>query len=334
MHVRDGSKNGLIEAKTSKLARVLKHKKVKYLLVNMKTGNHKWSKGKRRFRPNSRSFCIDEPTYSDIVDKHLAIAFIKHRKTIYRQELGVGMGTKCSKEDAEDFIDDADYRRTEALVNDKRYHNLKQFLLFYRVADDMCGANGDRLDSLLREFEPRDNTGQAALELKKVNETDDEIVFCDARLKADLSGELSWQLYDKAEDMGSMASRPNRYNHAHTTPANSIHKATFRNELNRIYTLSKTLPHFLHSAGMVICRHIILEHTTTNLREWCENFQPPQHIYQQWQPDETTEKQLKCLIDKIKWTIQNNYKNTLTGCRSEQILDVVDGAILHALKVT
>ena len=106
-------KNGLIEAKTSKLARVLKHKKVKYLLVNMKTGNHRWSKGKRRFHPNSRSFCINVPTYSDIIDKHLAIAFIKHGKTIQRQELGVGMGTKCSKEDAEDFIDDADYRRTE-----------------------------------------------------------------------------------------------------------------------------------------------------------------------------------------------------------------------------
>ena len=137
-------------------------------------------------------------------------------------------------------------------MNDKRYDDLKQFLLFCRVADDMCGANGDRLDSLLREFEPRDNTGQAVLELKKVNETDDEIVFCDARLKADPNGELSWQLYDKAEDMGSMASKLNRYNHAHTTLVNSIYKATFRNELNRIYTLSKTLPHFLHSAGMVI----------------------------------------------------------------------------------
>ena len=77
------------------------------------------------------------------------------------------MGTKCSKEDAEDFIDDADYRRTEALVNNKRYDDLKQFLLFYRVADDMCGANGDRLDSLLRESEPRDSTGQPVLELKR-----------------------------------------------------------------------------------------------------------------------------------------------------------------------
>ena len=49
----------------------------------------------------------------------------------------------------------------------------------------MCGANGDRLDSLLREFEPRDSTGQPVLELKKVNETDNKIVFYDARLKAD-----------------------------------------------------------------------------------------------------------------------------------------------------
>lgn len=167
-----------------------------------------------------------------------------------------------------------------------------------------------------------------------MNETDDEIVFCDAQLKADPSGELSWQLYDKAEDMGSMASKLNRYNHAHTTLASSIHKATFRNELNRIYTLSKTLPHFLHSAGMVICWHIILNHPTDNLHEWCENFRPPRYIYQQWQPDETTKKQLKCLINRIKWTIQNNYKNTLTGCRSEQILAVADDAMHHALKVT
>ena len=164
------------------------------------------------------------------------------------------------------------------------------------------------LDSLLREFEPRDNTGQAVLELKKVNETDDEIVFCDARLKTDLSGELSWQLHNKAEDMGSMASKLNRYNHAHTTLANSIHKATFRNELNRIYTLSKTLPHFLHSAGMVICRHIILENTTTNLNDWCENFRPPQYIYQQWQPDETTEKQCKKMVCMINLSIKMQHK--------------------------
>ena len=39
-------KTSLIEAKTNKLAWVLKHKKMKYLLVNMKTGNHSWSKRK------------------------------------------------------------------------------------------------------------------------------------------------------------------------------------------------------------------------------------------------------------------------------------------------
>ena len=133
---------------------MLKHKKVRYLLVNMKTGNHRWSKGKRNFCPNSRSFRIDVPTYSNMIDKHLVIAFIKHGQTIYRQEKGVGMGTKCSKEDAKDFIDDVDYCCTETLVNKKWYDDLKQFLLFYRVADDMCRANGDRLDSLLREFEP------------------------------------------------------------------------------------------------------------------------------------------------------------------------------------
>ena len=65
------------------------------------------------------------------------------------------------------------------------------------------------------------------LELKKVNETDDEIVFCDAWLKVDLHGVLSWQLYDKTEDMGSMASKLNRYNHAHTTLANLYTKQLF-----------------------------------------------------------------------------------------------------------
>ena len=58
-------------------------------------------------------------TYSDIVNKHLAIAVIKHGKTIYQQEQGVGMGTKCSKEDAEDYIDDVDYHQTETLVKSK-----------------------------------------------------------------------------------------------------------------------------------------------------------------------------------------------------------------------
>ena len=134
--------------------------------------------------------------------------------------------------------------------------------------------------------------------------------------------------------MGSMASKLNRYNHANTTLANSIHKATLRNELNRIYTLSKTLPHFLHSAGMVICRHIILKHTTTNLREWCKNFRPPRYIYQQWQPDETTEKQLKAMVGKIDVRIRKQHKNTLTGCRSDELLAATDEAIHHALKIT
>ena len=326
-------KTGLIEAKTNKLARVLEHRNMRYLLVNMKTGKHSWSRRKRYYRPNSRSFCVNVATYSDIIDKHLSIAVIKHGKTIYRQEQGVGMGTKCSKEDAEDYIDDVDYRRTKTLVDSKRYDDLKQFLLFYRVADDMCGANGDRLDSLLREFEPIDSTGQPVLELKKVNETDDEIVFCDARLKKDNSGELGWQLYDKAEDMGSMASKLNRYNHAHTTLASSIHKATFRNELNRFYTLSKTLPHFLHSAGVMICRHIILKHTTptsTNGAKTSDHHDMYTSSGSRMRQQRGSSRQWSAGSMEHKM----QHKNTLTGSRSDEILAVSDEAMHHALRIT
>ena len=39
-------KSGLIKAKTNKLAQVLEHRNMRYLLVNMKTSKHSWSRRK------------------------------------------------------------------------------------------------------------------------------------------------------------------------------------------------------------------------------------------------------------------------------------------------
>ena len=47
----------------------------------------------------------------------------------------------------------------------------------------------------------------------------------------------------------------------------------------------------------MICRHIILKHTVASIHEWCEDFRPPRYIYQRWQPDETTKKQLQKMVE-------------------------------------
>ena len=146
----------------------------------------------------------------------------------------------------------------------------------------MCGAKSRRLDDILRKFESKNNNKDPILEPKPTNKQDNKLVFHDAQLTSDPFAELGWQLYDKAEDMGSMAEKLHRCDNAHKARSQVTHRATLRNELCRAYTLPKFLR--TATAGMILCRHLILEHSTRNLEEWCVDVWPTCYVHQHGSP--------------------------------------------------
>ena len=70
-------REGRVTAKVDKLKRGLDHKKVKHPLINIRTGNHRWSKRKWTFDEKSKSLCIDLKSYEHMINSHLDISFIK-----------------------------------------------------------------------------------------------------------------------------------------------------------------------------------------------------------------------------------------------------------------
>ena len=94
---------------------------------------------------------------------------------------------------SEDYGNIEDYDNTNDLLGEGQISNLKQFELFFRVADDRCEANCPNMFNLLMEYSPRDSQGKPYLELKHENESPTEIVFCDARIKADpATSNITW----------------------------------------------------------------------------------------------------------------------------------------------
>ena len=322
--------DGLANASTRKFRVALRHTKAHYLRINIDSGKHKWSTTAKQYSDKSGWFCIDLNKYAQLVSTHLSLCMVSYGGTVYRQQMGAPMGEKPSGYYSEDYVDIADYDNTNNLLSQGRISDLRQFELFFRVADDCCGANCPDMFNLLMEYSPRDPQGKLYLELKHENESPTEIVFCDARIKANpTTGVIMWYPYDKAEDMGSFGAQLNRYCHSQSALLPFTHRATLRGQLERMYHLSSNEHIFLNSAAFILLRLLVLKHKPHTLRIWCTDLHFYHPLYQQWQPTPHTERSLKVITGRLHHILFLAPPGSITGCLSPNIQAAVSCALMH-----
>ena len=92
---------GVLHAKLKKWDIGSAYAGCKYLHINIFTGRYRWSNHKIKYKTNSKTYCVTRDIYEHLIRQHLCVSLIKYGDKLYRQIDGVGIGTQCSKEDAE-----------------------------------------------------------------------------------------------------------------------------------------------------------------------------------------------------------------------------------------
>ena len=118
--------------------------------------------------------------------------YVNFGDSIFRQTVGIPMGTNCAPLLANLYLFYHEYAFLERLPRDKKFHG-KHFKLTFRFIDDLLSINNGYFREYISQIYPGD------LELKETTESDMECSFLDVMMYND-NGEIKFKLYDKRDD--------------------------------------------------------------------------------------------------------------------------------------
>jgi hypothetical protein len=187
----------------STLYTTLPHDLIKVKLINLI--NRTFSREQKLFLAcnNSKAFFTDVKYkgYHNWTNEEVCQAlvflldniFVRFGQKIYRQEIGIPMGTNCAPLVADLFLFCYEKEFMLSLDNNNQSHIISAFNDNSRYLDDICTIDNNYFSNLIQDIYPKE------LELKKANNSDTYASFLDLNLNID-NGVLTTSIYDKRDD--------------------------------------------------------------------------------------------------------------------------------------
>ena len=119
--------------------------------------------------------------------------YVRFSDTVYRQVVGIPMGTNCAPLIADLFLYTFEKDFIQNLVKEKKYDVLRGFSKTSRYLDDILNIDNPWFDTYKDEIYPKELT------LNKANTSDLETPFLDLHIKI-INGSIHTSVYDKRED--------------------------------------------------------------------------------------------------------------------------------------
>ena len=135
---------------------------------------------------NCKEFC---DLFNFLIDN----IFIKLGPLVFRQTIGIPMGTDCAPLLADLFLYSYEYEFLESLTKSKALHSARKFNLSFRYIDDLLSLDNVHFKDYVNEIYPPE------LELKETTESDSKASYLDLLVSTD-NNNLNFRLYDKRDD--------------------------------------------------------------------------------------------------------------------------------------
>ena len=154
-----------------------------------------------------KSFFTDKPydtNYKSWTCNELCMAitflidniFVEFDNRIYRQVIGIPMGTNCAPLIADLFLFCQERNFMDRLVKNKKLDLIESFNRTSRYLDDILNINNPKFEKYIPDIYPKE------LLLTKANLIDNHVSFLDLDLKINASGTIESKIYDKRDDFG------------------------------------------------------------------------------------------------------------------------------------
>ena len=119
--------------------------------------------------------------------------FVRYGNSIYRQGVGIPMGTNCAPLVADLFLYCYERDFMLSLNSGTQSHIIKAFNNTSRYLDDILNINNPYFDSFIADIYPKE------LQLNKANISDNSAAFLDLNLEIN-HGYITTKIYDKRDD--------------------------------------------------------------------------------------------------------------------------------------
>ena len=120
--------------------------------------------------------------------------FVQFRGRLFRQVIGIPMGTNCAPLLADLFLYSYENEFLDNMIRSRHWRLARSFNLCYRYMDDLIVFNNKKFLDYLKEIYP------SQLTVEKANKSDHLADYLDLTFIIDSGGKLSTRLYDKRDD--------------------------------------------------------------------------------------------------------------------------------------
>ena len=191
-----------------------------------------------------------------------------YRSKIFRQIIGIPMGTDCAPELANLFLFSFEYKYIMSLINCKD-GNLKYFKYVYRYIDDLLTLNDNgHFKNIFKDIYPSE------LELKQTATSSLGASYLDMDIKVDEgSHKFGYTLYDKRNDFPfNVISMPNMRSNVPISPTYGV----FYSQVIRIFKANNSFNDFINNIKTLVNKLVNQNFNVTtlyhNLNVFCKQF--------------------------------------------------------------
>ena len=142
--------------------------------------------------PKKGQMAFDFDTFIKLFEFLIDNIYVKFGDDVFRQVVGIPMGTNCAPLLANLYLFYYEYDFLEKLSG-KHIHYAKSFNRTFRYIDDLLSINNKHFKDHVQNIYPSE------LELKETTESDSECSYLDLLFFSE-NGELKIRLYDKRDD--------------------------------------------------------------------------------------------------------------------------------------
>ena len=138
--------------------------------------------------------CFSHIQFVQLLDFIIDNIYILFGNHVFRQTVGIPMGTNCAPLLADLYLFAYEYEFMKELVSDKKLHLARKFNFTFRYIDDLISFNNSHFKNYVAKIYP------SSLELKNATDSPQGTSYLDLFFFKSNDGLLNSKLYDKRDD--------------------------------------------------------------------------------------------------------------------------------------
>ena len=252
--------DGLKQNVDSFVRRVFKHKNKRYIVITEKNAYFSNKRSK-----DYSSFTADE--FISLVEFIVDNSYIVYQNQVYRQIIGIPMGTNCAPDVANVYLHVFEYIYIHHLIDTQQYDLAAKLSNLFRYQDDLIVFEDDGIfETVIHDIYP------LVMELENTNLSQCKVNYLDMTISV-YRGKYFYKSFDKRNDFGfEIINYPDIRGNIPKKPAYGV----FISQLVRFCSVNKSVHHFKRDVSVLVKKFLLKGFSGVRLcakfRQYCQKY--------------------------------------------------------------